>query len=80
MGWTKGELTISAQRESKAETTPFVTWLGACLAREGLTQTEAARRVGVTSRTLNRWVLGQSEPTFRHLRRICEAFGPPPIC
>ncbi|HEX9312026.1 MAG TPA: helix-turn-helix transcriptional regulator [Actinomycetota bacterium] len=58
----------------------FARWLADSLARKGLTQTEAAPRLGVSFRTLNRWIRGQSEPTFSHLRRICEVLGRPPVC
>jgi len=58
----------------------FPAWLAERLRDEGLSQTEAARRVGVTFRTLNRWVKGQSEPKLGQLRAICRVLGTPPIC
>ncbi len=58
----------------------FARWLADSLARMGLTQTQAAARLGVSFRTLNRWIRGQSEPTLTHLRRICEVLGRPPVC
>ncbi len=58
----------------------FQSWLAERLRQEGLSQTEAARRVGVTFRTLNRWVKGQSEPKLSQLRAICRVLGSPPIC
>jgi transcriptional regulator with XRE-family HTH domain len=60
--------------------TAFSGWLAQQVRSRGLSQTEAADLVGVTFRTFNRWIRGQSEPKLSQLRRICEAFGPPPIC
>src|SRR5439155_21723072 len=37
----------------------FDRWLAESLARNGMTQTEAAARLGVSFRTLNRWIRGQ---------------------
>jgi len=60
--------------------TVFGQWLGERLREEGLSQTEAARRIGVTFRTLHRWVKGQSEPKLSQLRQVCRVLGTPPIC
>ena len=45
---------------------------------EGLTQPEAATVLGVSLKTVNRWVNGRTEPRMRELRRIQEAFGVAP--
>ena len=57
----------------------FGSWLGDALRREGLSQESAARRVGVSLKTVNRWLRGHSEPRLRELRRVREAFGDPPL-
>lgn len=41
----------------------------------GMTQEEAAKRIGVTANTISRWELGISAPTFRYMQPICEAYG-----
>jgi hypothetical protein len=57
----------------------FAAWLGDALRREGLSQEAAARQLGVSVRTVSRWVRGQTEPRLRELRRIQEVFGQPPL-
>jgi len=56
----------------------FASWLSDVLRREGLSQEAAARQLGVSVRTVSRWVRGQTEPRMRDIRRISDAFGPPP--
>jgi DNA-binding XRE family transcriptional regulator len=57
----------------------FREWLAETLRREGLSQEAAARRIGVSLKTVNRWLRGHSEPRMRELRRVREVFGQPPI-
>ena len=44
--------------------TSFADWMTATLRREGLTQEEAARQLGVSvkAKTVSRWVGGETEP------------------
>jgi len=56
----------------------FGTWLQGMLRSEHLSQEAAARRVGVSLKTVNRWVNGRTEPRMRELRRIQEVFGARP--
>ena len=49
------------------------------LRREGLTQEAAARLLGVSVKTVSRWVGGATEPRLRDLRRIQEVFGEIPL-
>jgi transcriptional regulator with XRE-family HTH domain len=49
------------------------------LKREGLSQEAAARQLGVSVKTVSRWVGGETEPRLRELRRIREVFGEVPI-
>ncbi len=49
------------------------------LRREGLTMQAAARQLGVSVRTVSRWVGGTTEPRLRDLRRIRELFGDFPL-
>jgi len=56
----------------------FAAWLSDVLRRQGLSQEAAARQLGVSVRTVSRWVRGQTEPRLRDVRRISDAFGPLP--
>ena len=53
----------------------FAEWMSTVLRREGLTQEAAARQLGVSVKTVSRWVGGATEPRMRDLRRIQELFG-----
>jgi DNA-binding XRE family transcriptional regulator len=74
--WVTGK---SAVRSPVAEDEDsFAMWLEDVLRREGISQEQAARQLGVSVRTVSRWVRGQTEPRMRDLRRISETFGPVP--
>jgi hypothetical protein len=57
----------------------FADWMAAMLRREGLTMEAAARQLGVSVKTVSRWVGGATEPRLRDLRRIRELFGDIPF-
>ncbi len=57
----------------------FAEWMSTALRREGLTQEAAARQLGVSVKTISRWVGGTTEPRMRDLRRIQEVFGTLPL-
>jgi DNA-binding XRE family transcriptional regulator len=57
----------------------FAEWMSSALRREGLTQEAAARQLGVSVKTVSRWVGGATEPRMRDLRRIQEVFGSVPL-
>jgi hypothetical protein len=57
----------------------FAEWMSRALRREGLTQEAAARQLGVSVKTVSRWVGGATEPRMRDLRRIQEIFGEVPL-
>jgi DNA-binding XRE family transcriptional regulator len=57
----------------------FADWMSTALRREGLTQEAAARQLGVSVKTISRWVGGTTEPRMRDLRRIQEIFGTLPL-
>jgi DNA-binding XRE family transcriptional regulator len=57
----------------------FAEWMSTALRREGLTQEAAARQLGVSVKTVSRWVGGATEPRMRDLRRIHEVFGEVPL-
>ena len=53
--------------------------MAAALRREGMTMEVAARQLGVSVKTVSRWVGGTTEPRLRDLRRIRELFGDFPL-
>jgi hypothetical protein len=57
----------------------FADWMAGALRREGLTMEAAARQLGVSVKTVSRWVGGTTEPRLRDLRRIRELFGEIPF-
>ncbi|HEY5985081.1 MAG TPA: helix-turn-helix domain-containing protein [Streptosporangiaceae bacterium] len=57
----------------------FSEWMTTTLRREGLTHEAAARMLGVSVKTVSRWVGGATEPRLRDLRRIKEVFGQVPL-
>jgi Helix-turn-helix len=57
----------------------FAEWMAGVLRREGLTMEAAARQLGVSVKTVSRWVGGTTEPRLRDLRRIRELFGEIPM-
>ena len=68
-----GRLAADADAES------FADWMAGVLRREGLTMEAAARQLGVSVKTVSRWVGGATEPRLRDLRRIRELFGEIPF-
>jgi hypothetical protein len=64
---------------SAADGESFADWMAGVLRREGLTMEAAARQLGVSVKTVSRWVGGATEPRLRDLRRIRELFGEIPF-
>ena len=62
-----------------ADAESFADWMSGVLRREGLTMEAAARQLGVSVKTVSRWVGGATEPRLRDLRRIRELFGEIPF-
>ena len=57
----------------------FAEWLAGALRREGLTMEATARRLGISVKTVSRWVGGTTEPRLRDLSRIRELLGELPL-
>jgi DNA-binding XRE family transcriptional regulator len=53
----------------------FAEWMSSALRSQNMTQEAAARQLGVSVKTISRWVGGATEPRMRDLRRIQELFG-----
>ena len=53
----------------------FAQWLSGLLRNQHLSQEAAARRIGVSLKTVNRWLRGETEPRFRELALIYDALG-----
>jgi len=53
---------------------PFSDWFLRAREKKGLTQTQTAEQLGLSSPTISRWEAG-TEPRSSHLDRICE-WGP----
>jgi Helix-turn-helix len=67
---------VSPQLKQHAEVNAsFAEWMTDVLRREGITREGAARQLGVSAKTVSRWVGGETEPRLRELRRIQELFG-----
>jgi len=62
-----------------SDETAFADWMAGALRREGMTMEVAARQLGVSVKTVSRWVGGATEPRLRDLRRIRELFGDFPL-
>ncbi|WP_328701350.1 helix-turn-helix transcriptional regulator [Amycolatopsis pittospori] len=68
-----------AQATHPGQPASFSEWMAGALSREGLTQEAAARQLGVSVKTVGRWLGGETEPRMRDLRRLQERFGQPPL-
>jgi Helix-turn-helix len=64
---------------ANGDETAFADWMAGVLRREGMTMEAAARQLGVSVKTVSRWVGGTTEPRLRDLRRIRELFGEFPL-
>jgi DNA-binding transcriptional regulator YiaG len=69
----------AATASAAADEESFADWMAQSLRREGLTMEAAARQLGVSVKTVSRWVGGTTEPRLRDLRRIRELFGEIPF-
>src|SRR5262249_7546424 len=52
----------------------FPAWLAGALRSEGMTMEAASRRLGVSVKTVSRWISGTTEPRWRDLSRMREIF------
>lgn len=59
--------------------TTFSEWFSGVLRRRQLRQDAAARAIGVSAKTVSRWIHGETEPRFRELLMVWEALGESPF-
>ena len=78
-GGPEAGLSAAADSFPPSDPATFAEWMSRTLRREGLTQEAAARQLGVSVKTVSRWVGGATEPRMRDLRRIQEVFGETPL-
>ena len=57
-----------------SEYVPFAQWMSDLIHSRRMSQEAAAGVLGVSLKTVNRWVNGRTEPRMRELRRIREVF------
>lgn len=57
----------------------FAAWFRTHLQQRELSHEAVARRIGVSTKTITRWVTGRTEPRFRELIEICSVFGDSPL-
>ena len=74
-----GSLVVGRQVTDDADAESFANWMAGVLRREGMTMEAAARQLGVSVKTVSRWVGGTTEPRLRDLRRIRDLFGETPF-
>ncbi|MBP2320033.1 hypothetical protein JOF56_000418 [Kibdelosporangium banguiense] len=71
--------TTDGNGQRTADSNNFAEWMTEVLRREGLTPQDVAKQLGVSVRTVSRWVGGETEPRMRDLRRLQERFGDLPL-
>jgi DNA-binding transcriptional regulator YiaG len=69
----------AADPAAEKHSASFAEWMSSALRREGMTQEAAARQLGVSVKTVSRWVGGATQPRMRDLKRIREVFGEVPL-
>jgi hypothetical protein len=78
-GHAAAELPGTEPGSDRMPSASFAEWMTGVLRREGLTIESAASQLGVSVKTVSRWVGGSTEPRLRDLRRIHELFGEVPF-
>jgi transcriptional regulator with XRE-family HTH domain len=56
----------------------FPTWFRQIIGEHGYSQEGASRALGMSVKTIQRWLNGSREPDYRSLRKIREVFGETP--
>ncbi|HXJ64125.1 MAG TPA: helix-turn-helix transcriptional regulator [Actinomycetota bacterium] len=69
---------LDGDASTSGEHVSFATWMSDLIHSRRMSQEAMARLLGVSLKTVNRWVNGRTEPRMRELRRIQDAFGVAP--
>ena len=72
---SRGKAPLPAPAGPDKSAASFAEWLAEALRSRGITKETAARELGVSPKTMSRWLGGQTEPRLRDLRRIEDRFG-----
>ena len=78
VSWLADEAAATAGAGNGGSPT-FAEWMTSAIRRQGMTMEAAARQLGVSVKTVSRWVGGSTEPRLRDLRRIRDVFGELPF-
>jgi hypothetical protein len=70
---------LAAEATASSGSPTFAEWMSSAIRRQGMTMEAAARQLGVSVKTVSRWVGGSTEPRLRDLRRIRDVFGELPF-
>ena len=78
----RGRARIEVLGPPRAEVTggdaaSFAAWLSGAMEERSMTSAQTASALGVSSRTVSRWLNGWTEPRLRELRRITAYFSAP---
>jgi DNA-binding XRE family transcriptional regulator len=73
------QVSVSMVSGPGPNTESFASWLRFQLEEQRLTKVALADRLGVSERTVRRWLAGDTEPRFQELLRISSLFGNPPV-
>jgi hypothetical protein len=77
--WLTAEAGTAARNAGPEVPPTFAEWMSDVMRRQGLTMEDAASQLGVSVKTVTRWVGGTTEPRLRDLRRIHDVFGELPF-
>ena len=73
------ELRVVPPAPDRSAIRSFSAWFRDRLRERSLTQEAAARMLGVSAKTVNRWSRGDTEPRFRELVMLYERLGESPF-
>jgi hypothetical protein len=72
-------VSVSEAPARGAQPASFASWLKLRLEDRGLSKVGLAGRLGVSERTVRRWLAGQTEPRFQELVKISGLLGNSPV-
>ena len=75
----KDQVSVSPAPLSQQRPESFASWLRDRLGQAQLSKVALADQIGVSERTVRRWLAGDTEPRFQELLRLSSLFGNPPV-